>query len=261
MDNTSKFDGKADVYEKSRPSYPDIAVREIIRRCGLNGESVIADIGAGTGKLSRCFLPIVKTVYCVEPNAGMRAAAEQQLSQYDNFVSVNGSAENTTLSEHCAELITAAQAFHWFDTEKFRNECVRIGKLGAKAALIWNFRCPQSGINRENAEIFRRFCPGFTGFSGGEDFDMSKIDAFFKKGYERLEYDNPLAYSMESFIGRALSASYSLKNGDRDFEEYTDALKELFARYSSGGIVVVPNITNVYIGEIYREPLKIDSQS
>lgn len=250
MDNTQKFDDKAEFYENSRPGYPEKAVNDIIKRCNLDSESVIADIGSGTGKLSRCFFSIVKKIYCIEPNNSMRSAAEKHFYKYKSFVSVNGAAENTTIKDHCADLITAAQSFHWFDTEKFKAECVRIGKPNAAAALIWNSRDPESDITRENAELFKRFCPDFTGFSGGAAFDKSKIEEFFTKGYEKLEYDNPLKYSEHSFIERALSASYSLKPNDKNFKEYINSLRDLFFKYSSDGIVTVPNITNVYIGEI-----------
>jgi ubiquinone/menaquinone biosynthesis C-methylase UbiE len=70
----------------------------------------------------------------------MRIAAEKMLQKYPNFISINGSAEDTGLYENSLELITAGQAFHWFDLDQSRSEFKRILKPEGYAAIIWNNR-------------------------------------------------------------------------------------------------------------------------
>ena len=64
----------------------------------------------------------------VEPNDAMRKIAEQSLKLYSRFQSIKATAEHTTLKENSVDLVTVAQAFHWFDKEAFKIECQRILK-------------------------------------------------------------------------------------------------------------------------------------
>ena len=85
-------------------------------------------MGSGTGILSELLLKNGNTVFGVEPNAAMRSAGEHLLQDYLKFTSVDGSAEKTTLPAGSVDLITAGQAFHWFDGPAARKEFVRILK-------------------------------------------------------------------------------------------------------------------------------------
>lgn len=84
---------------------------------------IVADIGSGTGILSRQLLVRGLHVIGVEPNNDMRNVAEQSLNIHSRFISINATAENTTLKENSVDLVTVAQAFHWFDKKAFKIEC------------------------------------------------------------------------------------------------------------------------------------------
>src|SRR5690606_30196225 len=79
-------------------------------------------------------------VYGVEPNAPMRSAAEELLAGYSNFHSIAGTAEATALPSRSVDAVVAAQAFHWFNAAKARNESLRILVPGGWAVLLWNAR-------------------------------------------------------------------------------------------------------------------------
>ena len=81
---------------------------------------MVADIGSGTGISARPFLENGNTVYGVEPNEAMRAAAEEFLKDYPNFHSVEGRSDDTGLAAGSVDIVIAAQAFHWFDLETTR---------------------------------------------------------------------------------------------------------------------------------------------
>ena len=125
---TKRFSNRVEYYIKCRPKYPQAIIEVLKKECSLENSSVIADIGSGTGFLSELFLRNKNSVFAVEPNKEMREAAEKLIPKGSNFVSVNGSAEATTLDSHSIDFITAGQAFHWFDVEKSRSEFARILK-------------------------------------------------------------------------------------------------------------------------------------
>lgn len=250
MDNSEKFTGRASVYKKYRPNYPDEYIDYLAEYNTLGTRSVIADIGSGTGILSRQLLEKGFRVVGVEPNDDMRRTAEAELKGYPGFTSVNGTAEHTGLADKSADVITAAQAFHWFDKEMFKAECKRVLKQGASVALVWNSRDEVSPFVRENAEIMKRFCPLFKGFSGGIGETPDVFEAFFDMPYEYRKFRNDLQYDLDGFIGRTLSASYAPKESSPVYKGFVAALTELFEKYSKHGTVTMPNITQSYIGRI-----------
>src|SRR5580704_15313009 len=111
MDSTKRFSSRVDNYVRYRPGYPAEIIDLLRGECGLAKGSVIADIGSGTGKLSELFVNADCRVFGVEPNKEMREAGERM--NFQNFTSVDGTAEATTLPAQSADFITASQAFHW----------------------------------------------------------------------------------------------------------------------------------------------------
>src|SRR5207253_1278777 len=92
-DPRRRFSDRVDNYVKYRPTYPPAALDFLRQRGALAAESVVADVGSGTGISCRLFLDPGNTVYGVEPNADMRRAAERLLAGYPRFHSIDGSAE------------------------------------------------------------------------------------------------------------------------------------------------------------------------
>lgn len=250
MDNTKKFDGRAKDYTASRPSYSKELIDCLYGNYELSEASVVADIGSGTGKFSKHLLDRRSEVYCVEPNGDMRCVAENELCKYKKFHSVAGDAENTTLKSNFVDCITTAQAFHWFDVLKFKQECLRILKNGGKVFLIWNIRDYADILNQEWHKVFSQYCPDFSGFCNGIERDDTKIKAFFDKGYDYVAFEHPLTFDRESFIKRSLSSSYSLKENNENYEPYIGALNELFDKYENNGVVSLSNQSVAYIGAI-----------
>lgn len=246
MNVRENFDGYADDYTIGRPKYAE----ELIDRILPEGDIKIADIGSGTGKFSSQLLARGYEVYSVEPNDDMRRIAEAELQGYVGFHSVNGGAEDTSLESSSVDLVTTAQAFHWFDVDKFRSECRRILTDGGKAALIWNVRDMSSPVNQELYGIYKRYCPRFVGFSGGIVQDDPRIKEFFGGRYVYISCPNPLTLDKDKFIARSLSGSYSIKAGDRYYEEYMASVLEVYDKYSDAGKVTIPNRSVAYIGTV-----------
>ncbi len=252
MDSTERFSGKADVYERCRPGYPEEWLDDLVRMLGLSCGSVVADVGSGTGKLTRHLMERGLSVYAVEPNDEMRAVAERTLGGYEGFRSRRGTAEATGLDGACADLVTAGQAFHWFDAAAFRKECRRILRNEGRVALVWTSRVADDPVVLANARLCAEFCAEFKGFSGGmEQEGDSRFRRFFRDGvYEFREYANDLTFDLKGFLGRNLSASYALREGDAGYAAYLDALVRLFESASRDGVLTIPHRTRSYWGAV-----------
>ncbi len=212
MKTTGNFNDKADIYAKYRPSYPNEYIDYLFTANQLKEDRIVADIGSGTGIFSHQLLERGLNVIGVEPNDEMRKVAEQSLKLYSRFKSIKATAENTTLKGNSVDLVTVAQAFHWFDKKIFKIECQRILKQQANVALVWNSRDLTSPIIKENAEICQKTCSNFNGFSGGIEETPEVFNSFFKDGkYEFKKYQSDLLFNYDAFLGRNLSASYAPK--------------------------------------------------
>lgn len=250
MDVTKKFSGRENLFAKFRPGYPPEYIDYLLAECDLRTGSKVADIGSGTGKLTLELLERNLNVTAVEPNDDMRLVAESLFKVYPNAVSVNATAEHTTIPDNCMDVVTVGQAFHWFNPDKFKVECKRILKQNGKVALVWNSRVTGTDFEKECARINYLYCPDFKGFPGGKTGSTDEVFSFFFKDgvYEFKEFPNNLNYDLEGFIGRSLSASYALKENNKNYKPYISALKDLFAKYKRNNIISFPNITRSYLG-------------
>ena len=249
MNNTNRFSGLANHYDASRPSYSDELFECLFHKYSLHEHSIVADIGAGTGKFAKQLLDRGCTVICVEPNADMRRIAEQTLRDYPNATVIDGSDSNTNVADHSVDFVSVAQAFHWFDADSFQRECQRILKPNGKVLLVWNMRDMEAAVNKANFEVFKKYCPNFYGFSGGAKTEEAHILNFFEQHVEIEKFSNPLTFTREKFIQRCLSASYSLRPEDQQYEAYLQALEQLFDNFAVNGQLTVANDTKAYIGK------------
>ncbi len=249
MKNKSLFTGRANDYNKGRPAYSNELIDYMVNQIGITANDIVADIGSGTGIFSRQLLEKCNVI-CVEPNDDMRKVAENELSNYLTVQFSDGTAENTKLEKASVDFVTVAQAFHWFDGDKFKAECQRILKNSGEVMLVWNTRNTECEFNKDNEKIFEKYCPAFRGFSGGTQKDDISIQKFFDGKYQYAEFDNPIIYTKEQFVSRCLSASYSIKDGDSGYQEYMNELNALFEKYCENQLLKIPNSSVIYWGKI-----------
>lgn len=244
--NEEKFTGKADNYDKYRLSYPD---RLIDWLYDMTGAEKVADIGAGTGKFTACLLKKPWQVTAVEPNPDMSAKLR---GNFPELEIVSASAENTGLPAHSFGLVTTAQAFHWFDEEKFREECRRIFNDEGRLAIVFNSVCKE-GISAKRDRICEKFCSGFAGRNGhvgrrsAEEGDSFLSNEYFTS-VEIFETESRVLMTRERFIGDTLSRSYALTENDSGYADFLKALNRAFDEYAQNGQVTVPYKTTCYLG-------------
>ena len=245
------FIGKAGVYHRFRPSYPREFIDYLYEEAGFGSSSVIADIGSGTGIFSRLLLERGSLVYAVEPNDDMRIIAERELGMKQGFCSINAAAEDTGLCENSVNFVTAAQAFHWFDRQKFAQECNRILSSGGKAAIVWSIRDFGHKIVEKDYALRKKFSVGDTSSLSSAEAPISDVKGFFAgEEFEDLTFPNDLYLKRDEYIGMNLTRSYSpTKEAEpKKYFSLITALGELFDEYDTNGVLSYPHVTRAYIG-------------
>lgn len=244
--HTTRFSNRVEDYVKYRPGYPAELFDLLKRECGLFRHTYIADIGSGTGILSRYFLEEGNIVLGVEPNAEMRAAAERDLAQYKKFTSVNGTAEATTLPNTCVDMVTAAQAAHWFDFAKARAEFVRILKPGGWVVLIWNEReVDSTAFLRAYEHLLLTYGVDYANVRHERTTD--NIAHFFAPAkYREAVKPNNQNFDFAGLRGRLMSSSYAPLANDARHEPMMAELRRIFDTHQKDGLVAFEYKTRVY---------------
>ncbi|HEX2141364.1 MAG TPA: class I SAM-dependent methyltransferase, partial [Candidatus Limnocylindria bacterium] len=135
------FDAWADEYDRFRPGYPDELFGTVATQLGLPAHPLVVDLGAGTGRAALAMAERGWRVTAVEPGRPMLDLLRAAASDAGLLVAtVQAPAEATGLDPASADLVTAAQAFHWFDKDAALTEIARITKPGGGVALFWNMR-------------------------------------------------------------------------------------------------------------------------
>jgi SAM-dependent methyltransferase len=249
-DPTKRFSSRVENYIKYRPGYPTAILDLPAEQCGLTRASVIADVGSGTGILTELLLKNGSPVFGVEPNREMREAAERLLSKHLNFASISGTAESTTLKDQSVDVITAGQAFHWFDREKTRQEFLRILKPGGWVVLIWNDRSTSATpFLKAYEDLLMAYATDYAAVNH-KQIDASVIGPFFGGGFKHAIFPNEQVFDFEGLKGRLLSSSYAPETGHPRHAPMLTALRGVFDEHQKSGRVTFEYDTAVYYGRL-----------
>lgn len=252
MDPKHRFTDRVANYAKGRPGYPGEVISVLRNNCGLTKTAVVADIGSGTGILAEMLCDYAQNVIGVEPNDAMRAASQELLANKRNFLAVNGSAENTGLPATSVDLITSAQAFHWFDQGEARHEFMRILKPNGFTALIWNDR---RLVGTRLSEAYEKLLEGFgvdykDVQSRGRD-TAENLERFFGHSeIKRATVPNSHRLDRDSFLARATSASYMPNESHSRHGAMIEEALRIFEENRSGDHVVMEYDTRIYYAQM-----------
>jgi SAM-dependent methyltransferase len=250
-DPTSRFSDRVQDYVRWRPGYPPAVVQALREDLGLQPSHVVADIGSGTGILSRLLVENGNEVYGVEPNREMAAAAEADLGSTGRFHDVDGQAEATSLPDRCVDLVTAGQAFHWFKVPESRAEFRRILRPGGGVALVWNLRKLESTPFLRDYEAFlHRWSNDYQEVSAQYAKEESLRGLFGEGGWIERRFDSAQHFGLEGLRGRLLSSSYTPKEGDPRREAMLAALPAVFEAHARDGQVAFEYDTRMFMGRM-----------
>ena len=137
----SAFAGQGADYDRLRPGYPDAVLDAMLAPLAGSAPTLRAiDLGAGTGKLSGALAERGLEVTAVDTSEAMLevARARGRTIAAGSLSTHLARAEETGLPAASAELVTVAQAWHWFDAEEASAEVARLLAPGGVLALVWN---------------------------------------------------------------------------------------------------------------------------
>lgn len=243
--STIRFSDRVEDYIKYRPTYPKELVDILKKELNLDFDNIIADIGSGTGISSIPFLDNGNTVYGVEPNKEMRQAAEEVLKEYHNFISIDGTAEDTTLPDKSVDVIFCGQAFHWFDKTKSKKEFERILKDNGHIIFVWNSRSTKSDFQKEYENALLENIDEYK-FVNHRNISDTEIQDFFEpKTMSVFKTDNKQTFDLEGLKGRLKSSSYCPKSG-QSYDRLMAQIESIFDKYKSNNSIEFEYETQIY---------------
>ncbi|AHX12692.1 methyltransferase [Dyella jiangningensis] len=251
LNATERFSDRVADYVRYRPDYPMAMLEWLQHTYGVNPHWLVADVGAGTGISSKLFLDGGYRVIAVEPNEPMRKAAEQWLGDNERFRTIGGHATATGLDDTSIDLVTVAQAFHWFDQAAARAEFQRILKPSGLAAIIWNSRRLVGTPFLEGYEaLLKEYGTDYT--SVAERYgDEPMMRAWFGIGYLGMgRFDHGQLLDFDGLRGRLMSSSYAPRAGHPQHEPMMRALRELFDSCAVDGRISFDYDTVIYVGTL-----------
>jgi SAM-dependent methyltransferase len=247
---TSRFSDRVENYVLYRPGYPPEALQALRIECGLAPGHVVADIASGTGIWTRMLLENGNAVFGIEPNAEMREAGERLLAAFPKFTSVAGTAEGTTLLAKSVDLVTAAQAAHWFDRERSRREFVRILKPGGWLVLLWNERVTDTTpFLRDYEQLLLTYGTDYKEVR--HERTTSAVNEFFDPApYQERAFETRQEFDYAGVEGRLLSSSYAPGPDHPQHGLMLRELRRIFDANAVPGRATFEYKTRLYFGRL-----------
>ena len=247
---TNRFSDRVENYVRYRPGYPADALLALQTECGLTPNHVVADIASGTGIWTRVLLENGNAVFGVEPNQEMRQAGERLLAAFPRFKSVAGTAEATALPDARVDFVTAAQAAHWFDRKRTRQEFVRILKPAGWLVLLWNERLTDSTpFLRDYEQLLQAYGTDYADVR--HEHTTNAVNEFFDPApFHERAFAMRQEFDYAGLEGRLLSSSYAPGPGHPKYEPMVQELRRIFDANAVAGRVSFDYKTRVYFGRL-----------
>ena len=227
------FAAVADAYERARPEYPREALRWLAGKPPLD----VVDVGAGTGKLTRGLVELGHRVTAVEPLPEMLGHLRRRVPSAG---AVLGTAEWLPLPDASFDVLTAAQAFHWFDHARALPELARVLRPGGRLALVWN--------TRDEAKPWVARLSETIGSETVESRDASEpIAASGLFGpVERATFSFTQRLDRGTLHDLVLSRSYCAAKSPAERAPVLAAVDELFRAHAERGAIDLPYVTECF---------------
>jgi SAM-dependent methyltransferase len=198
------FEAAVERYQRGRPGYPDDAISYLVGELGIAHGRDVVELGAGTGKLTELLALTGARITAIEPVAAMREALRNNCP---TVAVLDGTAEDIPLADASADVVVAAQAFHWFDGDRALAEIHRVLRFEGRLGLLWNARDEASDWAERLTAIFDRLSGDAPRYRDGR----------WRGAFERTELFGPLHHQVayhvhevtpDGFLDRVLSVSY-----------------------------------------------------
>ncbi|NYE19851.1 class I SAM-dependent methyltransferase [Microbacterium immunditiarum] len=234
------FGSAASVYESGRPEYPADAVEWLLEPARREGHSLrVADVGAGTGKLTRAVVEAGAEVVAIDPDAAMLGVLRENVRRVPTFV---GTAENLPLPDASVDAVVLGQAWHWVDPVPASAEVARVLRPRGVLGLIWNVR--------DDGEPWVRRLTGIMHGSRAEEM-LADGDPTLAAPFAELEAKTwhwSRRMTRDALLDMARSRSYIITAPPAERERIEVGLAELFDELGAVGdaTIELPYVTRAY---------------
>lgn len=226
-------------YYVDRPGYSLVLLNYIKAyiQDRLGRDPVVADVGAGTGKLTENLQQIGLNGYAVEPNSAMRQEGIKLFAGENTFEWVEGSAEETGLPDDCVDWVLMGSSFHWADASKATAEFRRILKPGGFFTAIWNPRDIQRcELHTKIEDMIYREVPGMKRVSSGSaittEMMMQKVgDGFKDLVFMECTHDETMSKERYMNIWRSVN-DIRVQAGEDGFRRILKNIENILSGYS-----------------------------
>jgi SAM-dependent methyltransferase len=240
------YASKAEYYARYRWDYAPEAIATLFSTVGLTDQTIVADLGAGTGILTKHFVVRAKMVYALEPEAEMRAQLEKALGSNPTCQIVNQRAENTGLPDHSIDLITVGQAIYWFDPRPVRTEFLRLLKPGGWLALLRNY-----GTDAVYEKAVAPLFGNYTNSALHSRIIHQTPEFYFGNlNFQVLRFPFEFVVDWDSFFGTMLSSALTPVEASPDFAVFVSQARQVFDRLEQNGQVVSTGETELILGQV-----------
>jgi ubiquinone/menaquinone biosynthesis C-methylase UbiE len=250
------FGQVAKSYAKAREDIPVSLMDSLfIRGISLDGKKV-ADIGCGTGALSRKMAMRKADVIGVDPSAELlQLAIDFNKTRNYSIPYVQGFSENTGLLDSQFDLVTVMRAWHWFDREKAIIETKRILREKGTLIVIDSGFLAGSEVVEKTFKVLSKYVSGGLKPAGSKADSMQRINGFpiewfaewQKNGFGLSDFyklNYSVTFSKQDWIERMESVSW-LAGLQEDVRK--KALQDLSESISDQDPFVIPHECNVCI--------------
>lgn len=243
---SSLYDTKAEKYAKYRWDYAAQAIATIFDTADVSLQTVVADLGAGTGILTRHFVGKTKLVYALEPEDEMRGVLERVFSGNRFCQIINGSAEHSGLAAHSIDLISVGQAIHWFEPDAARKEFLRILKPAGWLALLRNYGTDPV-YEKAVGQLFEKFSKP----EPAARISRQPLSFYFgNDSYQKLLFPFEYTLDWEHFLGSLMSSAFMPDEDSPNYAEFESRAREVFDILSLNGQLKSTGETELLISQV-----------
>lgn len=219
-------------------------------KLGLSKKSVIAELGAGTGKFTFKAADLCEKIFAVEPNDEMFEVGKSLCSRKKNVEYVKALAEDTKLPEKCLDMALAVQSFHYFDKEKLLCELKRILKDEGHFCIIWNINEAVGDFGKAWATLLHEQKMKLTGSGDNHNLPEDREIIYGSGGYNEVCFSRNVYMSYTKLKRYSSSISFVPKENEQGYQEFYNKLKEIFNKYKHFNRVKINVTTYLQYGKV-----------
>lgn len=228
-------------------------IYDYLEKIGVKN-SIVADVGSGTGRICIDLLERGNSVYAIDPDSNMRNICERKCSKYDKFISIDGLDIDLKIPDKSVDYVIVSQSFHRFNPILFKKECRRVLRNPNNTIIIWYRVDYENPIIKEMlASVKKNFKDYASRYETNEiigsmeEEKANNLDAkeFFDGDSHMVNINSKAELNLDEFINLGLSLSlfpisHKITNISKLLEEksfnkeqYVEDLKDIFNKYSN----------------------------